>query len=113
MAAAQEKAVSEGIPLHEAIRTVGHEPGEFIAQRSALIDLQDAQEDAERRRLMRQALVKLGLLDVSEAEPSERAVELAAEAVVRSTPPAEPFDVEAAAKGIRGRWLRRQYRGME
>jgi hypothetical protein len=102
--AAREKASQEGIPLTQAMRTVGHTPAEFVALRSAMADVEDARAEAERTRLMRRLAADAGLLDVSEVEPSERAVGWAAEIAVRTWPADQPFDPQAAAKGIRARW---------
>ena len=106
-------ARERGIPLAEARREIGHEPREFIELCSARADLEDARQEAERARLMRRHLVDAGLLDVSASEPSARAVDIGAELAVRTAPKDEPFDPQAAAKGIKGRFLRRNYRRME
>lgn len=54
LAAAQEKAAAEGIPLREALRTFGHTPAEFVAQRAAMMDVQDAREEFTRARRLRE-----------------------------------------------------------
>jgi hypothetical protein len=112
-AATWQLARERGIPLAEARREIGHEPREFIELCSARADLEDARQEAEHARLMRRHLVDAGLLDVSGSEPSERAVEFAAEVAVRTAPADEPFDVQATARGIRSRWLRKRYERME
>jgi hypothetical protein len=48
--------------------------------------LEEARRQAEQERAIRQLAVQAGLLDLSEAEPSERAVKVAAEVAVRSRP---------------------------
>ena len=111
LAAAQQKAAAEGIPLNLAMRTVGHTVREFVELRSAVADVEDARVEAEQARLMRRLAADAGLLDLSEAEPSGVAFEVAA-ARIEMAPAGESFDPDAIAKGVRSRWLRRQYRPM-
>jgi hypothetical protein len=110
---ALEKSRTEGVPYREALRSLGNTPREFVEQRSALMDVEDLRQQAEQAQLMRRLAIDAGLLDVSDSEPSERALGIAAEVAVMTAPKDEPFDPQAAARGIRGKWLRRHYRGME
>jgi hypothetical protein len=112
-AATWQVARERGIPLAEARRSLGHTPREFVELCSAQADVEDARQEAERARLMRRHLIDAGLLDVSESEPSERAIEIGAERAVMTAPKGEPFDAQAVARGIRGRWLRKHYTVME
>jgi hypothetical protein len=111
--AAQQLAAEQGIPLREARRSVGRTKSEALAFYSAVQDLEDARRQAAQAQVMRRAAIDAGLLDVSEAGPSERAFGLAAEVAVRTAPKDEPFDAAAVAKGIRARWLRKRYERME
>lgn len=111
--AAQRLAVEQGIPLREARRNVGRTKAEALSYFSAVQDLEDARRNAAAAQALKRHLVDAGLLDVSGSEPSERAVEFAAEVAVRTAPVDEPFDVQATARGIRGRWLRKRYERME
>jgi hypothetical protein len=64
----------------------GRTRSEAISFYSAVQDLEEARRQAEQERAIRQLAVQAGLLDLSEAEPSERAVKVAAEVAVRSRP---------------------------
>jgi hypothetical protein len=111
--AARRLAVEQGIPLREAMRQVGRTKAEALSYYSAVQDLEDARQQAALERGLRQHLVDAGLLDLNGSEPSARAFETAAEIAVRSAPADEPFDPQATARGIRGKWLRRRYQAME
>jgi hypothetical protein len=100
--AAQEIAAAEGVPLRDALRNVGHTPGEFVALRSAIADVEDARLGAQRAAAFRRWERDQGYLEVP--GPSDLAVEVAA----RTSSPDE--SAEAVGKGVRARWLRRQYR---
>ena len=115
LAAAQEKAAEEGLPLRQALREVGHEPAEFIARRWAIADVQDAREEARRQAEVRRVLAQHGLFDDSANQPSEAAVEVAFERAVHDSPLGEEFverrELETAGLALRTRFLRRQARG--
>jgi hypothetical protein len=111
--AAWQLAREQGIPLGEARRSVGRTKAEALAYFSAVQDVEDARREAAEHQTMRRLMIGAGMLDVSDAGPSERAVEIAAEVAVRNAPAGEPFDAESVARGIRGRWLRRNYRRAE
>ena len=53
LAAAQELAAAEGLPLRDALRQVGHTKAEFLAQRSAMMDVEDAREAARQQAAFR------------------------------------------------------------
>jgi hypothetical protein len=111
--AARQKATAEGIPLREAMREVGHTKAEFLQLASARMDLEDAQRVARQRQALRHAGIDPDSGEpVDVPGPSELQVKIGAERAVMNAP-ADEFDAESAAQGIRGRWLRRNYRRME
>jgi hypothetical protein len=106
--AARQLAAEQGIPLREALREVGHTVPEFLALASARMDL----EDAQRRDRQRQALRRAGVDpdtggDLEQLHPSDIAIEAAVALAPRSE------SAEAIGKGVRRRWLAKQYRRME
>lgn len=87
---------------------VGRTPGEAISYASAVADLEDAKQTAR----WRQALRKAGIdpdsgADLEVLQPPEMATEVAARTMPADADPAE------VGQGVRARWLRREYRGME
>jgi len=102
LAAAQAKVAAEGLPLHVAMRTCGRTRSEAVAYYSALGDVQDAREKAQRARMVRQLAANAGLIDVP--QPPDREVEVAAR-MIRSGE-----DLVSVGRGVRARGLRRQYR---
>jgi hypothetical protein len=105
--AAQQLAAAEGIPLREARRNVGRTKAEALSYYSALQDLEDARREAAAAQVMRRAAIDAGLLDVSENQPSERSVQLAADLMLPGETP------EGTGRWLRSRFLRRNYRRME
>jgi hypothetical protein len=85
--AAQQLAAAEGIPLREARRNVGRTKSEALAYFSAVQDLEDAQRQAAQEQTMRRLAIGAGLIDVSEAQPSERSIELAADLMMPGETP--------------------------
>jgi len=102
LAAAQAKVAAEGLPLHVAMRTCGRTRSEAVAYYSALGDVQDAREKAQRARMVRQLAANAGLIDVP--QPPDREVEVAPR-MMRSGE-----DLVSVGRGVRARGLRRQYR---
>src|SRR2546421_9104 len=79
---ALQRAAQEVLPLREALREVGHARAEFVALRSAMQDLEDAQRDARRRQALRHAGVDPDSgaeLDVPKPKVSTFAIERAAD----------------------------------
>jgi hypothetical protein len=95
-----------GVPMRDVYRSlesgremppgVGMSHGERLAYVSATMDLEDAQERSRRRAALRRAGV----------DPA-----LHYEIAARMMP--DDADPAAVGRGVRARWLRRQYRGME
>ena len=113
-AAVWQAAREQGLPLGEARRSVGHTPREFIELASARQDLEDAQRLARQRQALRHAGIDPDSGEpVDVPGPSELQVKIGAERAVMTAPKDEPFDPQAAARGIRGRWLRKHYTVME
>jgi hypothetical protein len=105
LAAAQAKAAEEGLPLNVAMRTCGRTRSEAVAHYSALGDIQDLCEEAQRARMIRQLAADAGLVDVP--APSERAIQTAARMAPQDEPP------ETTGRALRSKWLRASYRRME
>jgi hypothetical protein len=106
--AARELAAEAGIPLREALRSVGHTKSEFVELISAKQDLEDAQRAARARQQLRHAGI-----DPDSGEPLEvpQPSELSVAGAARMMRPGE--SPEAVGRGVRARWLRRRYRVME
>jgi hypothetical protein len=112
--AARTLARAAGIPLREALRDIGHTHAEFLQLASARMDLEDAQHRARQRQALRHAGIDPDSGEPIEVPaPSELQVKIGAERAVMTASKDEPFDAQAVAKGIRGRWLRRHYGRME
>jgi hypothetical protein len=106
--AAWQLAREQGLPLHEARRSVGHTPAEFVALASARQDLEDAQRAARARQALRHAGI-----DPDSGEPVEvpQPSELAVQGAARMMRPGE--SAAAVGRGVRTKWLRRSYRSIE
>ena len=105
LAAAQAKVAAEGLPLHVAMRTCGRTRSEAVAYYSALGDVQDAREKAQRARMVRQLAADAGLIDVP--QPPDREVEVAAW-MMRSGE-----DLVSVGRGVRGAGVAPPVSGME
>lgn len=106
--AARELAAEAGIPLREALRSVGHTKSEFVAIISAKQDVEDAQRAARARQQLRHAGIDPDSGEPVEVpQPPEREVETAARMMRSGESP------EAVGRGVRAKWLRRHYRVME
>jgi hypothetical protein len=107
-AAVWQLAQEAGIPLTQARREVGHTVPEFLSIASARQDL----EDAQRRDRQRQALRRAGI-DPDSGEPVElrQPSELAVAGAARTMRDGD--DPVSVGKGVRAKWLRRNYRRME
>jgi hypothetical protein len=107
-AAAWQLARERGIPLAEARRQAGHTKAEFLQLASAQMDLEDAQRNARYRQQLRHAGIDPDTCaELELPQPSEVAVQVAARAMP------DDADPVAVGRGVRSRWLRRQYRVME
>jgi hypothetical protein len=106
-----------GIPMRDVYRSlasggemppgVGMSHGDRLAYVSAAMDLEDAQERSRRRAALRRAWVDPDSGDdLDVPEPPALHYEIAARMMPDDADPA------AVARGVRGRWLRGQYRGM-
>ena len=100
--------------MREALRSVGHTHAEFLQLASARMDLEDAQHRARQRQALRRAGIDPDSGEpVDMPAPSELQVKIGAERAVMAASKDEPFDPQAVARGIRGRWLRKHYTVME